>query len=425
MGNSRFVFLLFFLAVGFWQRGGEAVSFAAAQEKVTRPPINLHGVSFVTRDEGWVVGQLGKIFHTTDGGKIWEEQRSGTNLLLTMVDFVDRTHGWIVGERGTLLHTTDGGVTWQRQQSGVTYPLFDVQFLNRDTGWVVGHWGTILLTRDGGKQWIERSLSQDLEELGVSLQGVVPEFTRIIEPAALHDVVDPRTGEVMAKAGQLLSKELITEIARRGIRDVQVREDVVLNAVFFLDQMRGWIVGEQGLLLRTQDGGQTWERTVLSGPLTSSEGEAIEETAGVGEEMSMEELAALGLAPPPPNLYGVFFISPRQGWVVGQEGTLAWTQDGGQQWSLQPSGTREALYDVGVVGKLGWIVGDKGTVLVSPDGGRQWEGRELGLAYRRSWLRRLAVISGDHAFLVGANGLVLVSGESAEREIWVQRAGER
>lgn len=425
MGNSRFVFLVFLLAVGVRQHGGEGVSLAAAQEKVTRPPINLHGVSFVTREEGWVVGQLGKIFHTIDGGTRWEEQRSGISLLLTMVDFVDRSHGWAVGERGTILHTEDGGTTWQLQQSGVTYPLFDVQFLNRDTGWVVGHWGTILFTTDGGKQWVDRSLSQDLEELGISLHGVVPEFTRIIEPAALHNVVDPRTGEVMAKAGQLLSKELISEITRRGIGDVQVREDVVLNAVFFLDQMRGWIVGEQGLLLHTQDGGETWEKTVLSGPPTSPGGEVAEDTAEGGEEMSVEELAALGLAPPPPNLYGVFFISPLQGWVVGQEGTLAWTQDGGQEWVLQPSGTREALYDVGVVGKLGWIVGDKGKVLVSPDGGRHWEGRELGLAYRRSWLRRLAVISGDHAFLVGADGLVLVSGESAGQEIWVQRAGER
>jgi len=106
--------------------------------------------------------------------------------------------------------------------------------------------------------------------------------------------------------------------------------------------------------------------------------------------------------------------------VVGQEGTIAYTRDGGQQWEFQPSGTREALYDIGVIGETGWIVGDKGTVLVSTTSGTQWEKRELGLEYRLSWLRRLAITPGDHSFFVGADGLVLASGKSPEQGIWVR-----
>lgn len=79
------------------------ISPAWAQEKLTRPSVNLHGVSFPTKEEGWVVGQLGKIFHTADGGKSWEEKPSGTNLLLTAVSFIDYTHGWAVGEQGLII----------------------------------------------------------------------------------------------------------------------------------------------------------------------------------------------------------------------------------------------------------------------------------------------------------------------------------
>jgi photosystem II stability/assembly factor-like uncharacterized protein len=136
--------------------------------------------------------------------------------------------------------------------------------------------------------------------------------------------------------------------------------------------------------------------------------------------MSDEELEAFGALTPPPSLYGVYFSSPQQGWVVGQEGTIAQTHDGGRQWEFQPSGVQEALYDIGVMGETGWIVGDKGTVLVSTTSGAQWEKRELGLEYRLSWLRRLAITQGDLAFFVGADGLVLASGNSSEQDVWIR-----
>lgn len=378
---------------------------ALAQEKITRPTANLHGVSFLSPEEGWVVGQLGKIFHTTDGGKNWEEQLSRTNLLLTEVDFVDQSHGWAVGERGVILHSKDGGKTWETQQSGVSYPLFDVAFTDRRKGWAVGHWGTILFTDDGGQHWSERSLSKELKERNQ------------IDPAALTDVVDPATSEVVAKAGQLLTKDVIAEILKRGLSNVRVRDDVVLNAVFFFDDAHGWIVGEQGRILRTEDSGQHWESITLPRPPQQAE------TTKDEEFMGDEELAAFGVLSPLPSLYSVYFVSPQHGWIVGQEGTIAQTHDGGRQWEFQQSNTSEALYAIGVREQSGWISGDKGAVLVSANGGAQWEKKELGLEYRLSWLRRLAVPVEDHSFLVGADGLVLTSGNSPAKGFSLHPAG--
>lgn len=398
-------FVVLYLLCGIWGKGTPAC-YAQEQRTTTGLLANLHGVTFLTQQEGWVVGQLGHIFHTTDGGKSWKEQESGTKLLLTGVDFVDSNYGWIVGEEGIILHTSDAGMTWERQKSGVSYPLFDVEFIDRKRGWAVGHWGTILFTEDGGGNWTERSLSLDLAERG------------LIEPATLLDIVDPDTGERIAGKGEILTKELTAKIQKRGIRGVRIREDIVLNAVFFRDQIHGWIVGERGLVLRTEDGGKTWERTPI--PRSSRRRE------GTGEaEIGEEEMEAAGVVAPLPSLYGIFFPTPLQGWVVGQEGTIAWTQNGGQHWELQESNTWDALYDVGVTGNRGWIVGENGTVLVSTDGGRRWERQELGPEYRLSWLRRIAVVPGDHAFMVGADGLVLISGATEEGKLWIQRSHER
>ena len=236
--------LFVLLALFFFFGGSEGLllSPATAQEKLARlPALNLHGVFFLDKDEGWVVGQLGGIFHTTDGGKSWETQQSGVSTLLSAVNFVDRTHGWAVGEGGVILHTQDGGSTWKRQQSGFepradpppaetrglrlkkgvvtshigSLPLFDVAFIDRNTGWVVGHLGAILFFHPshGGRQWVDRSLSISLEER-----------QRVIQAAALHDVVNPRTGEIIAETGQLLDDLLIAEIRQSGVKDVRVEK---------------------------------------------------------------------------------------------------------------------------------------------------------------------------------------------------------
>lgn len=284
---SRWIFLISLIVLFISPR------YSYAQQKgIARPAVNLHGTFFLTQEEGWAIGQLGKIFHTTDGGKSWQEQVSKTNLLLTAVDFTDQNHGWIVGERGSILHTADGGKTWKAQQSGVAYPLFDVDFIDQQNGWAVGNWGTILSTSDGGEHWQERPLSTILQDRGQ------------IEPAVFQDIINPTTSEVIAKKGQLLSRDQVSQILDLGITDARIREDVVLNAVTFFDATHGWIAGEQGRILRTEDGGQTWESIYVPRPPKQQGAKGDEEL------MSDEELEAFGVLAPLPSLYGIYFISP-------------------------------------------------------------------------------------------------------------------
>ena len=67
-----------------------------------------------------------------------------------------------------------------------------------------------------------------------------------------------------------------------------------------------------------------------------------------------------------------------EGWVVGEFGTILHTRDGGDSWSLQSVGTREAfLTAVQFVGRAGWIVGflpDKAQSFVwhTADAGETW-----------------------------------------------------
>ena len=83
----------------------------------------LSTIHFINKDLGWAVdghyGGLygGFIFKTTDGGWSWVGYSSGTtDIGLRSIFFIDSTCGWVVGDMGTILHTTNGGVSFVEEE---------------------------------------------------------------------------------------------------------------------------------------------------------------------------------------------------------------------------------------------------------------------------------------------------------------------
>src|SRR5438477_10433745 len=68
-----------------------------AQPPVPFADAAIHAVQFVDASEGWAVGDDGVIWHSIDGGKTWERQKSGTRASLRGVHFVTPYTGWAVG----------------------------------------------------------------------------------------------------------------------------------------------------------------------------------------------------------------------------------------------------------------------------------------------------------------------------------------
>ena len=107
----------------------------------------------------------------------------------------------------------------------------------------------------------------------------------------------------------------------------------------------GWVVGEQGTILHTEDGGRTWQQQ------------------NSGTTVPLESVS---------------FITPQVGWVVGLSGTILHTEDGGRTWQTQDSGTRAELMSVTfLTPQSGWAVG-RYTFLRTEDGGRTWQFQSSG-----------------------------------------------
>jgi photosystem II stability/assembly factor-like uncharacterized protein len=138
--------------------------------------------------------------------------------------------------------------------------------------------------------------------------------------------------------------------------------------VRFFSPERGWVVGEDGLILSTADGGKTWSA-----------------------QASGTSHALLGVAIAPSAVVI----------VVGEAGTIL-RSTGDANWSAVESGTAAALNAVAASDQLICAVGAKGTTLESTDDGRSWT---AAAAVSSRDLNSIALADAAHGIAVGQRGV--------------------
>lgn len=234
------------------------------QQQTTGVSIPIFALWFVDQNHGWAVGQQATYLRTADGGETWQEGRIEVSLegvsedatlamndpTLYDVHFVDEKTGWMVGEFGKIYHSTDGGASWAEQQNsllgqaGITDALnlptwFGVRFRNATDGVVVGLEGKIAKTTDAGKTWTFTGL--ELARISTD---------QLYTPRWMGD----GNGWIVGAAGRVLRLDNgAWKPASLGVRSV-----TWLRSIDFFDDDNGWIVGGYGTILHTRDGGKTW-----------------------------------------------------------------------------------------------------------------------------------------------------------------------
>ena len=191
-----------------------------------------------------------------------------------------------------------------------------------------------------------------------------------------------------------------------------------LNSVFFTTHDHGFAAGDKGTILRTTDGGISWD-TVSSGTLKNLRGisfSGLSSGMAVGDGGTVLQTTdgggtwhPLSLATPPPTIpmWAVSSASPSV-WVIvgGSSSTIFRTTDGGGHWTKPVSGTLSVLRAVSFLNlNLGTIVGASGTILSTSNGGASWGRQAIGLT--STSLYGVAFSDSVSETVVGANGLIL------------------
>ncbi len=106
------------------------------------------------------------------------------------------------------------------------------------------------------------------------------------------------------------------------------------------------------------------------------------------------------------NLNDVFCLNPDTVMVVGENGTILRTTDGGTNWLPLPGITTHNLKEVQFAGATGYILGENNTLLKSTDYGASWQQLNISTS---DTLTALYVSSPDTLYVCGSNGLIMRS----------------
>ena len=364
------------------------------------PNIPLNELYFVNTLTGWIVGNDGKIFRTTDSGMNWIEQNSSTSNNLNTVKFINVNTGYAAGENGIILKTTNSGTNWmlltEYFEISENPGIYSMKFLNADTGYFFGYDGLIGKSTNSGTTWVKQNANTTTNLMRSSVIDVnnawvagtdgtlistsnggsnwnlrnSPVNTRI---TGMH-FTDLNTGYLLTQLPQRIFKTTDgggTWNTKRSSLITQFG-----NNVYFVNSSLGFIVSNSGLILRTDNGANTWTSYQYN---------------------------------PSYDLYDVYFINNNTGWVCGYAGTILKTTDSGQNWILQSSGGHPLLKLFFIDENYGWAVGLYGSQFRTTNSGTNWQSVLSGTDM---WIQDICFVDRNTGWMVGNGVLKTTNGGS-------------
>jgi len=279
-----------------------------------------------------------------------------------------------VGERGHVIYSDDEGQTWTQAEVPVSVTLNAVDFGSDSSGWVVGHSGVVLHSGDAGATW-------QLQFDGLQAAELVIE-SREEQIAAMEERIEQAPE---AEKGDL---EWALDDLFFALENVQADMEIgpvnPLLDVWFENDQHGFVVGAYGMVLRTQDGGETWEDW---GPQLSN--------------------------PQNFHLNSVARVTGGALVIVGEAGQVHVSVDNGDTWERRESPYDGSLFGVMGTGKVNEVLafGLRGNTMLSTDLGRSWTmvANEGGTT-----LNNGSVADDGRITLVGNSGAVLMSSNGGE-----------
>lgn len=257
-----------------------------------------------------------------------------------------------VGQRGHILTSEDGGKTWAQATVPVSTDLTAVFFVTPERGWAVGHGGVVLATQDGGKSWNKQLDGRALGKLLV--------------------------GHYEGHDGTGMSAEKLAQMRADAKRFADEGPDKPFLDLWFEDENTGYVVGLFNLILKTGDGGKTWQPW-------------FDRTDN-------------------PQAYHFYAIRPvgNDLYLAGEQGMVQKLDKAAQRFKALPLDYKGTFF--GITGKPGAVIvyGLRGTSFRSGDDGKSWQKIETGVV---SGLTGATITADGRILMVTQGGQVLVSSD--------------
>ena len=320
----------------------------------------------------------------------------------------------VVGEAGHILFSDDNGLSWVHADVPISLAITAVSFAGPELAWATAHHGYLLHSTDGGTSWQVKLTGSDVARLSV---GAIEQ--RVAELQVTVDNAPPDAREEL---------EWVLDDAMFALDEATAAIDdgmtTPLLNVWFANDRDGYVLGAYGIFLRTRDGGETW--TVEGNRLENPDNYHLYDIARSpsGTVIVVGEAGMLLRSPDDGNewervdatytgsYFGAVAANDDSLLIYGLRGNVFRSVDQGVTWTQVETGDRRTLM-CGAAGDDGSVIlaGAAGAVLQSHDAGSSFsvvptEGNRVygGVTFAPD----------GRVLLVGFGGISIVSGKNHE-----------
>ncbi|NOX64194.1 MAG: DNRLRE domain-containing protein, partial [Chloroflexi bacterium] len=219
-------------------------------------------VSCTDEQTCWVGGRYGRVYKTADGGRTWTAQLlPGGGRPVYDIQMVTDQIGYVgsnfdgAGKNG-LFYTEDGGETWIASGADGTNPGVDISMVNPTDGWMAVRNFSYRYTTNAGRYW-RRVINTDLAQgIYIAVQALDDDQDGAVDKVWLAGCQGPLVNEECQPAGKVVYSE---DAGATWTYQALPDDAPPLNDVHMFDAQKGWLAGEDGALLYTNNGGASWE----------------------------------------------------------------------------------------------------------------------------------------------------------------------
>jgi len=190
----------------------------------------------VVDDYIWLVGNGKKVFRSTDYANSWDTVTYITinPPLMTASYFTNINTGFVGGDYGYLYKTTNSGYNWIRENTGTDQRFWgSIWFYNDSIGWGVGGAGKIMNTTTGGQSLVNITSNENKVPESFHLYQNYP---NPFNPVTKINFALPKQGFVTIKIYDVLGREvrtLVNEVKTPGNYIVEFNANELASGVYF------------------------------------------------------------------------------------------------------------------------------------------------------------------------------------------------
>lgn len=359
-----------------------------------------------------VVGHHGLAARSTDGGREWQEIRTGSASSMESLAQVGKGRYVGFGEGGFIVTSADSGASWRQTSPELSLTLREVVALPNDVIVASGELGSVLRSTDSGTTWAEVAVAYPNMNTPPNLRSL------LIEPAGKVLIAAGAPGTIIRSedAGQQwqiahwtpLEKEeafpwILTDPRQRSTAVIEARGSIYSSQ----DAGKSWRLAK----VTTQR--ELWQGSVLASKsvmIVGGQGGVAARSVDGGRHWSLAETNATE------DLFGSY-ADERSGkmFLLGGNGVVLRSIDTGLKWQRAPSGTNRALRRMLRDPKTNALLafGEYGSIVRSTDEGESWQ---PVASHTEAELRTGLIEPGsEHLIIVGQRGVILRSTDGGKR----------